>query len=476
MSKEYKYSLQRGSQKYICPECGKKTFVRYTNNVTGEFLPFQFGRCDREIKCGYHNKPAFEREYNTYNKYVYKPKPKPQHLAPIPFEVLSRVLNKYENNIFIQNLLERVPFPFEPCDIEAVISLYYLGTVADWGGAVAFPFIDIENNIRAIQVKQFNEANHTTKTSFLPSILKYRYNQRGEPLPDWLPAYELNELKVSCLFGEHLLNKYPYNPIALVEAPKSAIYGALYFGLPSVPERFLWLAVYNLSSLNVQKCKSLAGRDVVLFPDLSQDGKAFELWGTKAKELNANIKGARFRISDLLEMTASEAERVKGCDIADYLISKDWRLFRESEKSEKSEAQTKDIFCPPQNSIEPLQTEILQPSEKGEAQMKDFFNDFLDFSDIEILEPEVYTPTVKFLPFVPKLKENWSPEISQLEDYFAAVELPAEPIRLNNFTKIIDVRLFIESHLSTLKANNGTNIFKPHLIRLQELRKVLEAG
>ena len=344
MEKHYKYSLQKGSKKYFCPQCDRKTFVRYINNVTGECCSEVYGRCDRESKCGYHNRPPIEandRNFKPYN--VFTQKPKPRRLTPLPFEVLGSMLSNYEQNTFIQNLLQRVPFPFSPVDIEAIISMYYLGTVPSWNGGVSFPFIDVQNNIRAIQVKQFDQKNHTTRTSFLHAILKYQYSERFEKLPDWLPAYELNEIKVSCLFGEHLLNKYPLNPIALVEAPKSAIYGTLYFGAPNVSERFLWLAVYNLSSLNVEKCRALQGRTVVLFPDLSKDGNAFQLWSDKTKELNAKIKGASFTVSNILERKASEEDREKGCDIADYLITQDWRLFRDSVNSVKSEAE-KQIF------------------------------------------------------------------------------------------------------------------------------------
>lgn len=461
MTKQYRYSLQKGSSKSICPECGKKTFVRYVDSVTGECCPPQYGRCDRESKCGYINYPKFEKDQAFSYTKTFTPKPKPQPLVPIPFEVLDETLDDYEQNVFIQNLLGRVAYPFEQCDIEAVIAQYYLGTVASWGGAVALPFIDIQNNIRAIQVKQFNEANHTTKTSFLHSILKYQYSQRGDRLPNWLPAYELNETKVSCLFGEHLLTKYPLNPIALVEAPKSAIYGTLYFGLPNVSDRFLWLAVYNLSSLNVDKCKALQGRDVVLFPDLSQDGKAFNLWNSKLNELNT-IKGARFTISDLLEREASEAERADGCDIADYLICQDWRLFRESVKSEKREAENKHIFCPPRTIVEPIKTEI-EPSrakcEKSENETKHLF----------------CAPSLSKREYRPQPKQNWTFEISELEAFFAAVDLLAEPIRLNECTVISNVPLFVESHLSTLKANNGRSIFLPHLNRLQKFKVLIES-
>ena len=542
MDKQYKYNLQKGSAKSICPSCGKKTLVRYVDSVTGECLPEQYGRCDREDKCGYFNIPkpepqaskahfvpfdkfesysdksylleqAGKRFYipkrmvvevaakgcfilewylsNTDKKPLYnngidktfevafvtqapapgKAKPEPIPQTPIPFEVLAATLGNYEQNVFIQNLLDRVTYPFEAADIEAVVEQYYLGTVASFGGAVTLPYIDKQNNIRAVQVKQFDEANHTTKTSFLHGILKHQYQQRGEALPDWLPAYELNELKVSCLFGEHLLSKYPLNPVALVEAPKGAIYGTLYFGLPNVPERFLWLAVYNLSSLNVDKCKALEGRQVVLFPDLSKDGKAFELWSSKLKELNT-IKGARFTISGLLESKASEAERLKGCDIADYLITKDWRLFRESEKSEKSESENNVFVAPHQNIVDPAQTEIDKTSENSELQNKDFF---FDFSDIENLEPEVYTPV--FFEIEPRAKpqprENWSVEISELETYFATAKLPAEPVQLDVCSKIIDVNLFIESHLSIVKANNGISTFLPYLNRLQTFKNII---
>jgi len=461
MEKQYKFSLKKGSSKSICPECGKKTFVRYVNNVTGECLPSQYGRCDRESKCSYHNKPVFEKDQDFKLYKVFAPKPKPQPLTAIPFEVLAETLTNYEQNVFIQNLLQRVAFPFEPCDIESVISLYYLGTVHS--GAVAFPFIDIQNNIRAIQVKQFDETNHTTKTTFLHSILKYQYLQRGSLLPNWLPAYELNEIKVSCLFGEHLLNKYPLNPVALVEAPKSAIYGTLYFGLPNVPERFIWLAVYNLSSLNVDKCKALKGREVVLFPDLSKDGKAFDLWNSKLNELNT-IKGARFTISDLLEIQAGEAERLSGCDIADYLICQDWRLFRKSVESVKSEVQNKHFLCPTQNIVEPInkiidpiKAEIEPACVKSESQTKQFF----------------CTPSLSERDYRTQPKANWSVEISELEKYFAAVELPSQAVQLNHYSIITNVPLFIESHLSTVKANNGRILYLPYLNRLQTLKLIL---
>lgn len=347
MIKEYRYTLEPGSKKHRCPECGKKTFVAYTDTRTGEYLPEQYGRCDREMKCGYHLNPYpeyaqmikdQERGYNTANwKPTPAPRPKPAPPAVrvhLPVEVLRATQCGYEQNSFIQNLLQNVAYPLPPHEVAKVVGLYQIGTIQSGyrAGAAAFPFINGAKNIRAIQLKQFDTENHTTGTDFIHSCIRADHRTAGTTPPDWIKAYDKQEKKVDCLFGEHLLDKYPANTVALVEAPKTAIYSTLYFGFPDNPKNLLWLAVFNLSSLNVKRCEVLAGRNVVLFPDLSApkpgNPTAFEIWRKTAIELNEKIPGARFRVDDLLESNASPQERAKGCDLADYLIRHDWRKYR----------------------------------------------------------------------------------------------------------------------------------------------------
>lgn len=218
-----------------------------------------------------------------------QPQPAP---APVFFDFYSfkQTLQseRYEKNMFIQNLIYKVQFPFEVDQVTKVIELYRIGTVANGyrSGATTFPFIDIQDNVRAIQVKQFDENNHTTKTDFLHSIIEKHHNRNNKALPEWLKAYTKQDKRISCLFGEHLMNKYMSNPIALVEAPKTAIYGTLYFGLPETPHSFIWMAVYNKSSFTYDKLKVLKGRFVYVFPDLSKDGKTFIEWEKKPKSLN----------------------------------------------------------------------------------------------------------------------------------------------------------------------------------------------
>jgi len=341
MCSAYRFTLEKGSKKHYCPTCNKKRFVRYVDTSKGEYLPLPYGKCDRIINCGTNFNPYADGYVKSiikdeqgfesiYNNYCFKTQPMNKQTFFIPDEVLKNTLVGYEENTFINNLILNMPYPFLKDDVEKIISMYYLGTITKGyrKGAITFPFIDINNNIRAIQVKQFDVNNHTVSTGFLHSIIEKEHLKVNTDCPEWLVNYLKNDTKVSCLFGEHLLHLYPNNTIALVEAPKSAIYGSLYFGFPDNSKNLLWLAVYNLSSLNVAKCKALQGRKVVLFPDLSKESKAFELWNYKAEVLQNEIKGATFKVSDMLEQIATEQDKEQGKDIADFLIPQDWRLFR----------------------------------------------------------------------------------------------------------------------------------------------------
>lgn len=350
MDTEHRYKLERGSKKYLCPNCGKISLKRYIDIDTGDHLPDQYGRCDHENSCvpHYHMNPYTDgyakaiKEQERVNVATFPEYSKPKSSAPQPqpnpkpvyfdFDTFKQTLQpeKYEKNTFLQNLFSRVQFPFEANKIEKVIQLYRLGTVANGyrAGAVTFPFIDNTGNVRTIQVKQFDDANHTTGTDFLHSIIEKHHTRNNEPLPTWLKDYIRQDKRVSCLFGEHLLNKYPLNPIALVEAPKTAVYGTLYFGLPKTQKNLVWLAVYNKSSFSIDKVKALKGRDIFVFPDLSKDGATFTEWETKAKEFEIRLPGTRFIFSDLLERLATPEQRTQGADIADIIIKLNWQLFR----------------------------------------------------------------------------------------------------------------------------------------------------
>lgn len=462
----HRYTLEKGSKKHHCPECGKKRFVRFVDIETGEYLPEQYGRCDKgdghyfvnPYSDGYA-KVIWEQEQGKRSELPNNWKLKRKNTMPQPtpepvffdFNTFKQTLQpeRYEMNTFIQNLFYRVQFPFEVHDVTKVVQLYRLGTVANGYRVRAntFPFIDIKGNVRAVQVKQFDEQNHTTGTDFLHSIIGKHHTRNNKPLPEWLEAYTKQDKRISCLFGEHLLGKYHSNPVALVEAPKTAVYGTLYFGLPESPESLIWLAVYNKSSFSFDKLKVLQGRFVYVFPDLSKDGNTFKEWETKAKEYESCLPGTRFIFSDLLEQLAPERDKSEGNDLADYLIKQDWRLFRKQNIQEQ-----------------PQQTEPEKVTgvTKVTPEQNILFSQVAPLPKVEVFKAERIEHAT-----------SWSNEIAELESYFTIYELPTQPIKLNGGNTITDCSLFIDSHIARVKANNGNRTFLPYLERLKQLKNHL---
>lgn len=471
-NQQHRYSLEKGSKKHLCPDCNKKTFVLYIDTETDNYLPEQYGRCDRESNCSYHLNPYLDgyvkaiQEQEKGNRWElpnnWKPQRKKVTPPPSPepvlfdFDTFKQTLKpeRYEKNTFIQNLLFKVQFPFEAETVTRIIEIYRLGTITNGyrSGGITFPFLDIKCNIRAVQVKQFDEKNHTTGTDFLHSIIEKHHTQNKKPLPKWLEGYTKQDKRISCLFGEHLLSKYQSNPVALVEAPKTAVYGALYFGLPETPESLIWLAVYNKSSFSFDKLKVLKGRFVYVFPDLSKDGNTFKEWKNKAKEYESRLPGTQFIFSNLLEQLAPERNKSEGNDLADYLIKQDWRLFRKQNIKEQ----------PPQ-----AEPEKVTKVTKVTHQRNFLFSQVAPFPKVEVLKTERIEHLKKEQP------QNWSNDIALLENYFADIKLPTQPVKLNRCSTITDCSLFIQSHFDILKKKNKNKTFLPYLHRLKELKQVL---
>ena len=473
MTKEHRYTLASNKVKKLdCPYCGaKRHWQRYIDIETGEVLPEQHGRCDNSDKCGRQVTPKdtgyakviWEQERGNRSEFPnnWKPQRKTAKPQPTPepvffdFEIFKQTLQpeRYEKNTFIQNLFYRVQFPFEVDEVTKVIQLYRLGSVANGyrAGANTFPFIDIKGNVRAVQVKQFDEQNHSTGTPIpLNRIIEGYHRKNNKPLPEWLEAYNKNESTFSCLFGEHLLSKYPNKPVALVEAPKTAIYCWLYFNKSKFPiyKDCIWLAVGAKGWLNEYKAKALKGRFVYVLPDLSKDGTTFEEWETKVNEYEKSLPGTRFIMDDLLEKYGTTEQREQGADIADVL-NFDWRTIRAEPEPPQPEPEkvTKVTKVTPQQNI--------------------IFSHAEPLPKVEVFKTERIEQPTKEQP------QNWSNDIAELENYFASIELPAQPVKLNRCSKITDCSLFIESHFATVKANKGKRTFFPYLNRLHELKQVL---
>lgn len=411
---EHRYTLEpyKGmNSRYRCPSCMKyeRTFTRYIDTETNEYLHGNVGRCSRESCCAYHYTP---KQYFTDNKTGIEimdrcARSRTREASFVqPIKVVNYIDNKnfkeslegYGDNCFVQFLINL--FGVEITN--ELISKYFIGTSKHWNGATVFWQIDTKGIIRtgkimlydAIRGKRIKKPfNHIT---WVHSVLK-------------LPDFGLNQ----CLFGEHLLQDKT-KAVAIVESEKTAIIASVYF------PQFIWLAIGGLSNLKLDKCEILEGRSVVLFPDL----KGFDKWSEKANQLSSITN---FIVSDLLESKASELDKQQGYDLADYLTMFNYEDFT---------------------------TPKIIPDKIGQV------------SNIEI--PQKASSVSK--PSSTKINIDWTDEITQLELYFNSYQLTDKQIELNTYTTITDVGLFIENHLKVIKQNNGNRTFIPYLKRLQSLK------
>lgn len=322
---QYPYKLDSSSKKFICPACGLKRFVRLKDSLSGEYLPEEFGRCDRESSCGYSKFPSIQDSSSFSKPWKSTPVIKTYF---IPDSIVMAAKAYAINTNLIQNLLHRITYPIPLHRIRPVIDLYQLGGIKKGAakGSICFPFIDYSGRVRAIQVRDFDKACHGMTPNTLPKLLYYHYQYTKSEIPNWLIDYQKNETQFSCFFGEQLLNQYPNNPVGIVEAPKTAVICTIYFGLPSNTSNILWLAAYNKSSLNLRKFQPLKERKVILFPD--QD--AYEGWSDKAREIRNAFPNLLLSISDYIR-DYIDSKVCPGADLADILINEDYRLFNAQE-------------------------------------------------------------------------------------------------------------------------------------------------
>jgi len=307
---EHRFILepQKGiSTKHTCPNCEKKTFTFYIDTETGHHVHDSVGRCDRESKCGYHYTPKQYFQDNSISfdttpperiRQAPQPKPEPSF---IDAGLFKQSLAGYKANNFVTFMKTL----FDDEITSQLIAKYNIGSSKHWPGSTVFWQIDTKGKIR------------TGKVMLYDAISGHRIKEPFSHI-DWVhklikqPDFELRQ----SLFGEHLLSNKT-KPVALVESEKTAIIASVY--LP----QFIWLATGGLSNFNVEKCSVLAGHKIVLFPDLN----GFEKWSITAKDFNDRMIGTRFSVSDLLERNATEQERDKGLDIADYLLRFDPKQF-----------------------------------------------------------------------------------------------------------------------------------------------------
>jgi hypothetical protein len=345
-SRTYRYQFEKYAGKktrHVCPECGKAgEFTRYVDTRIGELLPENFGKCNRSDKCTYHLSPyhkgtagfsyadeVYRRERGDKTQgfhpkqFVRKAPVAPPVLHTIPRELLTRSCSStlYPRNVFARLLLER----FGVGVGRDLLSRFQIGTSHYWPGSCVFWVIDERDRVRGGQVVLFDVNGHTARrpqpdgtlkrcTSWVHTALATQYDRQKQPRPEWLTAYAEHGEKFPSLFGlPQLRHAAPDQPVALVEAPKTAVLCAGYF------RELIWMAVGGLDYLTAERLGSIKGRSIILYPDLSEGGTAFRNWSEKAESLRQ--LGFTIVVSDYSEQRATAEQRAAKMDLADFLLS-----------------------------------------------------------------------------------------------------------------------------------------------------------
>lgn len=308
---DYRFKLERYSgpnSKHICPNCGRRKFVKYIDDQTGRYLDHNVGRCDREVRCGYHYPPReFFADNPSFKEESYHSKPysrrktilKTREASPVDYistEVLMRTLGSYDRNNFAKFLREQ--FSFEM--VRDALRRYLIGTWAD--GRTVFWQIDARGRIHTGKLIAYDPTTGKRIKDRNPSWVHAELKRVGE-----LPSdFSLQQ----CFFGEHLLPQLPEKVVGLVESEKTAIVASQF-----IPN-YLWVATGGCGNLDLERLgRAMRGRRVVLYPDSSK----FEAWSMKAVEARRSF-GLKVRISDLLERRLTERQKREDYDIADFLL------------------------------------------------------------------------------------------------------------------------------------------------------------
>lgn len=215
----------------------------------------------------------------------------------IPMEMVSELVS-------VENGLCRCLMQlFHPEAVKWVTEEYCIGCYSfnNQDDYTVFPSIDVEGHVRNLKIQHYNSNMespgfaHSDQTAYW---LGKMWAHDGK-----LPRRAV--FRAACLFGEHLLAKYPTQTVVLVESPKNAVVGAL------ANKDLLWLATGNKTSLQRKNLMALQGRNVIVIPDRD----AIDLW----KESIAALSDiANFTVSPFC-LNTGKADDLH-YDVADYII------------------------------------------------------------------------------------------------------------------------------------------------------------
>lgn len=290
--------------RHTCPSCGRKhSFVLYVDKVTGEKIGDKFGRCNREISCGYHLAPKMSDLPKDASLCVSNNEVKSEYQEKDSVNIIN---SKYVNKSLEEPLNSFTYFlynHFPKDNVDLIVRRYRLGTVEKWNDrAVVFWQLDEDFDCRTGKIMLYDR--NTCKR------VKKPYNHiTWVHTPTKSKEYgENNDFNLQqVFFGEHLLANHDVDTFHVVESEKTAVICSI-----KNPNTF-WLATGGLQNINESRMLPFLDKKLIFYPD---KGNAFIQWENKLKPF---MEDFNIEISNFLE---NQPDIEEGEDMADYIIKK----------------------------------------------------------------------------------------------------------------------------------------------------------
>lgn len=240
--------------KTFCPNCGEQTFVPYHDERTGAFLPSEYGRCERIDNCAYHNYPTdyFKGEHanrpgaQTVPVPIKKTPTNPNAPKRLRFDYVTRSLASPDSDNNFIAYLNRI---FDVKTTQFLIDEYRLSLTKT--NDIIFWQIDTAGEVRTGKTIPYDVDGKRVK-NIIPPI-------------NWIHSKAHTEYNLEqCLFGAHLLPKYPDKPVLIFESEKTALIAAIY--APVYFKDALCVAT-GTESFSTDILNDLRGRKAWFFPD-----------------------------------------------------------------------------------------------------------------------------------------------------------------------------------------------------------------
>jgi hypothetical protein len=315
----------------------RKTGIRYTalcpfheDRHDGNFIVYPKDNCYKCFTCGAKGGPVqflmdygkmsypdalrwLGKKYNIETDNVpfdYFPPPLPPPPPSLPMLILpERMVTSHTNTTdnILCKYIRALPWNATQRDrVEKVLAEYYVGH-SKYGHTI-FWQIDEQQRVHTGKMMLYKPDGHRDKESrynfdWIHSIL-FRDNR----FPQW--SDDKQECQ-PCIFGLHLLNRYPHAAVNIVESEKTAILMAIAYGNHGTQ---IWMACGGAENLSREKLEPIIKqhRRIIIYPDRD----AIDRW--RAKQANLRYDRMSNNVTAVTEWW--KPEDGDKADIADVVI------------------------------------------------------------------------------------------------------------------------------------------------------------